>query len=380
MVDTTNVTVGGGSAVLTISGNDYVAAHASMFASMAMQLADVANSFYTAPGGGTLFAVANDMGNVEVTGSAASSTILVGDGSTLSYHGSSNGTIAAGSGNDTVIASAGNDTIALGSGDNDVELGTGNSYVYSEGTDSIVAGSGIDTLEVHGSNSSVYGGYGVSGYTGTSMLVNDESGTNTIIFAATKGSLVYGSNNTFTTVVAFGDTAVYGGSKGDHLYAGNGATIVLTGDADGNILVANDGRYANGNFVKLDGGLATGDNQFWAGSGNSTLIGGTGADTLVAGSGFATITGGQGKGNDFLFFSTEAGGNATITDFGAATGNTIFLAGYGTSAGQTAFKSAVQEGSNTVVTLSDGSLVTTINLENFNKVNLAATNFVGTSS
>lgn len=371
MVGTTSVTVGGGEAVLTVSGNDYVAAHASMFASMAMQLASMANNFYTAPGGNTLLAIGDDMGNVVVSGVSSTANVIAGDGTTLSYHGSSNGTIAAGDGDDTVIASAGNDTIALGAGNNDIQLGTGNSLVYSDGTDSIVSGSGVDTINLEGSSSTVFGGYGTSGYTGTSMLVNDEAGTNSFIFAATKGTLVYGSNDTSTTVIAFGDTTVFGGSKGDHLYAGNGATILLTGDANGNILVANDGRYANGNFVRLDGGLATGNNQFWAGSGNSTLIGGSGNDTLVAGSGNATISGGSGQGNDFFFFnqSGDTGGQALITDFGNANGNSIYLFGYSQTVAHNAFSGAQQQGSNTVLSLGDG---TTITLQNFNKASLGS--------
>lgn len=379
MAGTTSVTVGGGSAVITISGNDYVAAHASMFASMAMQLATVANSFYTPPGGNTLFAIGDDMGNVVVDGASSTIDLLAGDGTTLSYHGSSNGVIAAGNGNDTVIASAGNDTIALGAGNNDIVLGTGSSTVYSAGTDSIVGGSAYDEIDISGVNTSVFGGYGTSGYTGTSMLVNDESGTNSIIFAATKGTLVYGSNDTFTTVVAFGDTTVFGGAKGDHLYAGNGATILLTGDASGNILVANDGRYANGNFVKLDGGLATGNNQFWAGSGNSTLIGGTGQDTLVAGSGNVTMSGGSGQANDFLFFDQvgNTGGQALITDFGNANGNTIYLFGYSQSVAQKAFAGAQQQGGNTVLSLGDG---TTITLQNFTRSQLASGQIVAVSN
>ena len=371
MVETTSVTVGGGSAVLTVSGNDYVAAHASMFASMAMQLATAANSFYTAPNSNTLLAIGDDMGNVVVTGGSSTVDVLAGDGTTLSYHGSASGVIAAGNGNDTVIASAGNDTIALGSGDNDIVLGTGSSTVYSAGTDSIVAGSAYDDIEISGTNTSVYGGYGTSGYTGTSMLVNDESGTNSIIFAATKGTLVYGSNNTDTTVVAFGDTVVYGGSVGDHLYAGNGATILLTGDSNDNILVANDGRFANGNFVKLDGGLATGNNQFWAGSGNSTLLGGTGQDTLVAGSGNTTMSGGMGQANDFLFFNQvgDTGGQVLITDFANANGNSIYLFGYSQSVATNAFNGAQQQGSNTVLSLGDG---TTITLQNFTKSSLGS--------
>ena len=353
-----------------VGSNAYVTAHASVFATMATQFAAFANSFYTAPGGKTLFVVPGGMGNVVVDGVSSSINLLAGDGTTLSYYGSSSGTIASGNGNDTVIAGAGNDTIALGGGNNNIQLGTGMSTVYSAGTDLITGGSAYDEIDIAGSSTTVFGGYGTSGYTGTSMLVNDQNGTNSIIFTATKNTLIYGSNDTATTVIAFGDTVVHGGSKGDHLYAGNGAAIVLTGSAAGNVLVANDGRYANGNFVKLDGGLATGDNQFWAGSGNSTLIGGSGSDTLVAGTGSATITGGKGS-NDFFFFkgTGAAHGAAVITDFAnvAGTSDTICLAGYGASAAAAVLKTAQQVGSATTLTLDDG---TSITLSNFAKANL----------
>ena len=111
------------------------------------------------------FAIGDNLGDVEVTGSSATATVLAGNGTTLSYHGSSSGTIAAGNCNDTVIASAGNDTIALGAGENAIQLGTGNSTVYSSGTDSIVGGSAYDEINISGANTSDFGGYGTSGHT-----------------------------------------------------------------------------------------------------------------------------------------------------------------------------------------------------------------------
>ena len=377
MVEPTLITVGGGSAVLSVSGNDYVAVHASMFAAMTMQLASMANSFYTAPLASTMLVVPNDMGNADVFGTSATANVLAGDGTTLFYHGDADALVNSGAGNDTVNSGAGNDTIDLGSGNNDITLGTGNSLVWSEGTDSIVSGSGIDTINVMGSSTTVYGGFGSSGYTGTSLLVNDASGTNTFVFAPTKGSVIDGSNESITTVVAFGNATVNGGTQGDHMYAGNGAEITLVGNANGNVMVANDGRWANGNFVDLNGAQATGNNQFWAGSGNSTLVGGTGADSLIAGNGNVTMTGGVGQGNDFLFFAAAgaAGGTAEITDFGATSANRIFLINYGSGGVQQALSSAHQQGNNTVFSFNDGSIVTTVTLDNYSKFNLVATSF-----
>ena len=371
-------------AVVSTTGNSLALQDAVSLAGMTTLVASAANSFYTTPGSGSLFVIPNNLGNVAVTGGSASSTIVVGDNTTLSYHGNNNATIIAGSGNDTVLAGAGNDTIALGSGKNDIVLGTGNSVVYSAGTDTIVAGSGVDTVNLMGNSSTVYGGYGTSGYAGTSLLVDDTKGVNDLIFTAAKGAIVDGSNITasgattnVTTVTAFGDATVNGGAAVTHLYAGNGAEITLTGSTSGNILVANDGLWANGNYVDLNGSKATGNNQFWAGSGNATLVGGTGGDTLVAGDGAVTISGGSGATNYFDFFATEHGGNAVITDFAASSGNDIVLFGYGSAGVTAALNSAVQEGKSTVFGLGDG---TTITLENFQKASLTSSHFLATSA
>ena len=370
--------------VVSTNGNSFALQDAASLGTLTTLVASTANSFYTTPSNGDLFVVPNGLGYVAVTGGSASSTIVVGDGTTLSYHGSGDATIIAGSGSDTVLAGAGNDTIALGSGKNDIVLGTGNSLVDSSGTDTIVAGSGVDTIDLMGSSSTVYGGYGTSGYAGTSLLVDDTKGVNDLIFTAAKGAVVDGSNVTangmspnVTTVTAFGDATVYGGAAVTHLFAGNGAEITLTGSTSGNILVANDGLWANGNYVDLNGSKATGSNQFWAGSGNSTLIGGTGSDTLVAGAGDVTISGGSGATNYFDFFASQPGGNAVITDFAAVSRNDIVLFGYGAAGVTAALNSAQQEGTSTVFGLGDG---TTIVLENFKKASLTASHFLATSA
>lgn len=396
-----SITVNGGAGsgtVVTLSGNDYVSLHASMFQSMATQVFSSGSGFYNGAGSAALQVVPDGAGNVGVLGGASSSTVVAGDGSTLAFFGSSNATVVAGNGNDTVLAGAGNDTIALGAGNNQIVLGAGNSLVQSGGTDVVDAGSGADTVSVSGVSSSIYGGYGGS------LLVDDSAGTNTQIFA-TSGTVIDGSNSSITTVHAFGSTTIYGGTGGlsidqaqggvivngnlggtihvtassaaqaDALYAGSAASIYLSGSTNGNQLVANDVRHSDGNNVLLSGADAIGNNVFWAGSGNATLIGGTGQDTLVAGSGHATMTGGTGGANNFDFFANQGGSttHVTIVDFGAVSGNQIGLFGYGPGGVQAALGSATQQGTSTVLTLGDG---TSITLENVQKSSLTAHSFV----
>ena len=106
-------------------------------------------------------------------------------------------------------------------------------------------------------------------------------------------------------------------------------------------------------------------------------MGGTGADSLIAGSGNVTMTGGAGQGNDFLFFASAgtAGGSVEITDFAATSANRLYLNGYGAAGVQQALSTAHQQGGNTVFSFNDGSIVTTVTLDNFNKSNLVATDF-----
>ena len=288
-------------------------------------------------------AVGPSLGNAAVL-STAPTTVLGADGSNVFFSDVSSSLVLTGNGNDTVIAPSGNDTIDAGAGNNLLYLGSGTASVNSAGTDTIYGGTGADTINVTSSASINAGTGGLS------------------ILGAGANVTVTGVNGAAVTI-----------------YGGSGSNAVVSGSAANNIFVANDSIKggATGTAV-FNGASVTGGSQFWAGSGNATLIGGTGNDTLVAGQGASTMTGGAGT-NQFDFFTVQGGSNtsATLTDFettGAS--DSLVLFNYGTSAAATAFSSATQVGSNTVITLSDSS---TITLLNFTKSNLTASEIVSTA-
>jgi Ca2+-binding RTX toxin-like protein len=398
-----SITIGGGSgsAIVVLSGNDYASSHASMFQSMMAQVVTSGSGFYAPSASATLFLVANNQGNIGLVGGVPSSTVVVGDGSTLSYFGSASATVIAGDGNDTVLAGGGSDTIALGGGSNTIYLGTGDSYVSSQGTDLIQAGGGVDTVDVSGTSSSIYGGYGGS------LMVDDSAGINTTVFA-TAGTVVRGSDLSATTVDTYGDSTISGGQGGmtlnqengriiffgtaggdavvndntealpDTLYGASGSAIHFSGTVHNNVFAANQPGLGADGSVLFDGSQASGGNQFWAGAGNATLEGGTGQDTLVAGEGGVTMTGGNGGANTFDFFHANGGSavHATITDFGAASGNVMTLFGYGGGGVLTALATATQVGSATTFSLNDGTSVT---LADYSKASLTVHSFLFTN-
>ena len=155
----------------------------------------------------------------------------------------------------------------------------------------------------------------------------------------------------------------------DTLYAASGSTVVYDSSTADNVFVGNDSVRGDGGSVYIDAGLTSVGNQFWAGSGNTTLLGGTGTDTLVAGAGDDTITGGSGAFNYFDFFASNGGSGTavTITDFGAVSGNQLTLFDYGTSQYNAVVSSAPSAvsvvtsgpatGIGTTISLSDGSRI-----------------------
>ncbi len=367
---------------ITITGNSFARAHLDLLGSTGAQTGAAGLNVLGQTGPHVLM-LPNALGDVAISDNAGASSVIAGDGTNLSYTGDSDALIVGGAGKDIVVAGNGSDTIALGSGANQIFLGSGNSVVYSEGTDLVQAGSGHDTVSVGGRSATINGGYGSS-----TLLVDDSAGAGTVINAST-GATVQGSSSSVTTINAYGDTTVHGGAGGtryneengtlkfvgvggsvtiagsqaagnDTLYGASGANIILTSQAHDNVFVANDPRYCDGGNVTLDGGLASGGNQFWAGSGNASLIGGTGGDTMVGGAGSVTMVGGIGSAaNAFDLFEDGSGPatKMTIKDFGANADNTITLFGFGQDAAAASLQAATEAGGATTLHLVNGATI-----------------------
>ena len=376
--------VGAGNSSVALTGNDYAYDHASMFQALTAQYAGSGFNSFNATS--NLLVVADNSGNVGVIGgsSAGVTAVVAGDGSNLSYIGGTGpASIIGGAGNDTVIGGSGNDTVALGAGSNQVYLGSGSSMIYSEGSDFIQAGSGSDTVSVTGANATINGAYGSS-----SLAIDASAGTNVTINVI-DGATITGASASVTTINSYGDTTVSGGAGGtaynqlngtlrfvgvgasitvsggpaagnDTLYGSDGSNILLTSQAHNNIFVANDTVQGDGGDVLFDGQFANGGNQFWAGSGNATLIGGTGGDTMVGGSGAATMIGATGSTNTNYYdlFATNSGSSTSLTidNFNAAT-DKLTLFNFGQTATQAALAGAQSGPTGTTLHLSNGASI-----------------------
>ena len=79
----------------------------------------------------------------------------------------------------------------------------------------------------------------------------------------------------------------------------------------------------------------------------------------IGGAGSSTLTG-SGGANLFEFTKVVGGGAATITDFN--TNNSVLLQGYGVGAADAALQSATTSGSSTILTLSDNTKITFLNV------------------
>ena len=275
----------------------------------------------------------------------ATDTIVVTDGNNLiqtAAAGGGNYVVATGSGNDTVNILAGNGTVDPGSGSNQVNLGSGANLVTSTGFDTISgapAGGGTDTVDVTSGMASINtgsSGFLINDISANPLAVALGTGPDTMSLSGSAAATLTGPN---TTTLTDGTSAVLG------VHFGTGDFVIL---AAGTSTTAS----ANGNDTIQ--GLA-GDNLIAAGTGNDTLLAGTGSDTLMGGVGSGSNTAlvsGTGAGTTFAFIDGKTGGSDTIS--GLKSSDTITFTGYGASP----LSTAIQSGSNTILTLSDGTQLT----------------------
>lgn len=275
----------------------------SSFNTLASQFAMAAGSY----SGTGYFAASNNLGTVTPSGF---SSVFVGDGTTLSYA----DTVAGAA----IVSGDGNDTITAGSGDT-INAGAGSNIITLPGL-----GGGADTVTTAGNDT-------ISAFSNALNYTNDS------------GSGV---------VELFGGTLTISGSGISDVYA-NSATITVT-DSGTDTFVFNQSSIAGGADVSVNAATATGNDQYWAGSGNVTLVGGSGNDTFAGGNGAATITAGTGSNAFDLFGENTGSSTLTVSSFSAQ--DLIGLIDF--SAGTTYTLSSTN--GNDVLTLSNGSTITLV--------------------
>lgn len=262
--------------------------------------------------------------NVDVfaTGTGGQSTVIVGNAGQNWLHGDAGDTLTGGSGNDTVGAFFGNVT-ADGGADNDLVYG-------NAGADTLIGGAGNDTL--------VGSVLGVT--SGADSMVGGD-GADLIIAASTGANIATGDA---------GNDSMVGGGGADNFQGGADADILL-------------GMGGNDSLVGGDG-----NDNLQGGAGNDALVGGNGDDTLWGGAGTDTLTGGAGA-DIFYMRSLGAGSSQTVADFSGTDGDRLHFTGITTltvAAGAPSATGTVANvalsGSNTVITMPDGSTITLVGI------------------
>lgn len=246
-------------------------------------------------------------------------------------------------GDDTIDGAGGNDTIHGGDGNDLIIGGTGNDVLLGEGgNDTFLwhAGDGNDTID---------GGTGND----SSAVIGDPSTADSIsIFTEQLGHAAvfvtdsYGSETLDLTGVE--SILVEGGAGNDYISIGY---LAGTGVVPGGLVVlggaGNDTIDGSSNTMGFSAFGGDGNDSIVGGSGNDVLAGGPGADTLAGGAGNDTYLYNYGDGADTINEGTDtlSGGIDKILFGGVPDG---------------AFSSAVQSGSNLVITLADGGAVTIV--------------------
>lgn len=246
-------------------------------------------------------------------------------------------TLTGGEGNDTLLGKAGNDIIN-GKGGDDLLFG-------NEGIDTVDGGEGSDRI---------YGGK-------DSDLLTGGNGKDSI-FGDLGNDSLFGNAGNDSVDGGDGDDLVHGGKDNDFLLGGKGNDR-LHGD------LGNDSVFGNLGNDTLDGG--EGNDILYGGKDNDVLIGGEGNDELRGDVGNDSLTGGGGSDR---FILTKGGGTEVIIDF-ADTQDLIGLAG-GLTFEQL---SIAQEGSATIIRLTDSGNEIIASLAGVQASNINAQDFIAIS-
>ncbi|ESQ86669.1 hypothetical protein ABAC460_22845 [Asticcacaulis sp. AC460] len=330
--------------------------------------------------------------NNSYTGGIADDTLYGNNGNDLLNGGDGNDYIDGGNHDDALSGGNGHDTLLGGSGADILEGGAGN--------DLVDGGTGIDTVSyanaVNGMwielNQGTTAGFSrdgnLSGAMGTDTLRDLEnvigSNFNDIIKGNAANNLIQGGGGYDSLYASRGIDTLDGGAGGGSasfadisglaatvnlttgtysLNATNYGTLINLADATGTAL----GDSLTGNSARnvLDGGA--GGDTIAGGGGNDDIWGGAGADRLIADGGNDRLTGnysftGYGDNASDTFVIKANAGAVTVADFKLGI-DKLDVSDFGLTTGSTWTGSAIQSGTNTVLTLTQGANTVTVTLQ-----------------
>jgi len=252
--------------------------------------------------------------------------------------GGQNTVMDGGGGGDFLLGDAG-DTINGGAGDDTVGAFFGNASIGGGiGNDLVMGGSGVDTLTGGDGNDTVVGS--TLGVTAGADSMDGGAGDDLLYGMGSGANIFVGGDGADSLVGGTGADSMSGGTGNDILISGAGADTLSGGD---------------------------GNDNMQGGAGNDSLMGGAGDDTLWGGAGADTLVGGTGA-DIFYLRELGAGSNTTINDYSGTEGDRLHFTGVtqltvGAASGATGTTATVAlSGSNTVITMPDGSTITLVGI------------------
>jgi Ca2+-binding RTX toxin-like protein len=258
------------------------------------------------------YSIATNVENLTLTGTTA----INGTGN------AGNNVITGNTGNNTLNSGAGNDTLGGGAGIDTLIGGLGDDiYIVDSTTDTITenANEGTDTIQSSVSYSIATNVENLT-LTGTTAINGTGNAANNVITGNSANNTLDGSAGTDTLI----------GGTGDDIYIVDSTTDTITENASGGTdTIQSSVTYTIAALANVENLTLTGttaingignaaNNVIRGNSANNTLTGGLGKDTLTGGLGvdrfdYRTLA-------DSVFSNFDV-----ITDFGANTGNDLFL-------------------------------------------------------
>ncbi len=290
-----------------------------------------------------------------------------------------------GSGSDTITAHGGANTINGGVGSNMMHIGGASDNLISlTGSDTLVAhyGSGADTINVSAGDSHGQTIKFFQGWSGTAVInASAESvggatdsvlggGGSVTLYGGAHQDIVFGGTAGHNYIVAGSDvtSSITGGGQGDQLFAGmNGGGVISAGSGNETLMGSMSAASVAGTLFNAS-----------AATGGANIHAGLGADTINAGVGQESFWGNStGKGDFFEFNYSVTGAsksmtggptNVAINDFTVGK-DTVALNGYGFTSAQQVASEVTVSGSNSFLTLNDGTKIEFTHVTNLNASN-----------
>ncbi len=276
--------------------------------------------------------VINHSGGVQSLNTLVASDVTKLDGLIFSTNDAVNLTMNSGAGANAfhgwVVTNAGNDIINLSGAGVKVSTGDGNDSITSgSGNDSILSGTGNDTI-------------------------NAGNGNNTIDSGDGNDSITSGSGN----------DSILSGTGNDTINAGNGNNTIDSGDGNDSITVGSGNDSINTGLGNDTVTTGNGNDSINTGTGNDSITTGSGKDSITVGAGNDTVH--TGAGTDKVILATGYTGNSILDGGTNPTGN-VTTNGDTLDLRNVNIQHVAQSGSTLTITLTDASVLTVTNFENF---------------